>query len=171
MTKKNKLASVILTTMLSISVISTAVVSNQPVYAAAKTSQNKVMSITTYRVKTKSAKLRNKPSSSGKIIINLIKGEEVSVIGKKGSWSQVRYKGNNNRWVKTSDIQKKSTAKSKTRVLTANIVLKSKPNSQGKVLTTLRKGSKVYEVGKASGSWVKVEEGHYTGYVHKKYLK
>lgn len=170
MTKRKELSSVILATMLSLTIANTAVVNNQPVYASSKTSQSKVLSTTAYTVKAKVTRLRSKPSDSGVIIRTLMKGDEVSVIGKKGSWSQVRYKGNNNNWVKTKDIKKKPKAKYKKRVLTANVVLLATPKSNGKVITTLRKGSTVFELS-TSGAWVKVEDGHYSGYVNKRFLK
>lgn len=167
----NKLKSIMLTGVLSISMIGFGTTANQEAFAASNKSTKVVYSYDKYRVVAKSTKVRAKASSTGKTIATLKQGAEVNVISSNKTWSQVNYKGSKSRWIKTKDLEKIYVPQPRQRVIAANTVMKDSPNSKSKTLRSLKKNSVVFDIRKTSGNWTKVEDGHYEGWVLTKYLR
>ena len=63
-----------------------------------------------------------------------------------------------------------TAAAKKTMITTADLNLRKSPSTSGKIITTLKKGTKVTVTG-SSGSWRKVTVGTRTGWVAGKFLK
>ncbi|PQD96216.1 hypothetical protein CYL18_06360 [Pradoshia eiseniae] len=144
---------------------------------ASKTSTATVKTV--YKT-TANLNLRSKASTSGKVLITIPKGKEVTYISRSGSWYKVKY-GSKTGYVSSSYLKKggaaTTTTVSKTETTTktvytttSNLNLRSKASTSGKVLITIPKGKEVAYISK-SGSWFKVKYGSKTGYVSSKYIK
>ena len=71
----------------------------------------------------------------------------------------------------TSNSITRAVTKTQTGTTTANTNMRSSSSTKGKVLATLKKGTKVEIVKKESNGWYKVKYKTKTGYVNGKYLK
>jgi len=119
---------------------------------------------------TTSLNLRSSASTSAKVITTLKKGTKVSVTGTSGSWRKVAVSGKTG-WVHGSYLKAVTTTATKVvKTTTASLNLRASASTSAKIITTLKKGTKV-TVTATSGAWRKVTVSGKTGWVHGSYLK
>lgn len=173
MTKRKKLKTITLSAILATSV-SLSIGANNTAYAFSKSksvSNNRVISYTKYRVKVNKAKVKIKASSTSKTTATLSKGKEIDVVYSKNGWSEIRYNTNKKGWIQNKNIEKSYVSKGRQVVISANTQLKESNNSSSKSLIQLKKGAVVFYTGTKKNGWLKVEDGHYCGWVLDKYTK
>ena len=113
-----------------------------------------------------------------RVLLTIPKGQTLTPIQTKGSWTKVTYGGQTG-WVHNAYLQKETTNKPATPVpaptevttatTKANLNLRSAKSTKTTVLTTIPKG-KTVTVLKVEGSWSQVKYGSRTGYVASTYL-
>ncbi|WP_396129268.1 SH3 domain-containing protein [Exiguobacterium mexicanum] len=123
--------------------------------------------------------VRSATSTTSDIVGKLTEGETVQVYSTNDTWAQIEFEGEK-RYVSTTYLTLKSTvAKTATTASTtsafkadANVNLRSSTSTSATVLTTIPKGATVTYISShgATGSWMKVTYGKYTGYVVAKYF-
>lgn len=118
---------------------------------------------------TASLNLRQKASTSSKILATLKKGTKVTVTSTSGSWSKVTV-GSRTGYVSSKYLKAATTSSKVTKTTTTGLNLRASASTSAKIITVLKKGTKVTVVG-TSGSWRKVTVSSRTGWVHSKYLK
>jgi uncharacterized protein YgiM (DUF1202 family) len=116
---------------------------------------------------TASLNVRAKATISSKIIVTLKKGAKVTVTASSGSWRKVSVSGKTG-WVHGKYLTAVTTKKTMT--ATANVNLRSSASTSAKIITLVKKGSKV-TVTASSGKWRKATVGGKTGWIHGDYLK
>jgi uncharacterized protein YgiM (DUF1202 family) len=136
-----------------------------PAFQLTKVSAAKKMQTTT------SLNLRAKASTSSKIITTLKKGTKVTVVSSSGAWRKVTVSSKTG-WVHSKYLKAvpASTTKKVVKTTTTSLNLRASASTSGKILTVLKKGTKVTVVS-SKGVWRKVTAGKQTGWVHSKYLK
>lgn len=146
-------------------------------------------SVTKYKT-TYNLNMRTGASTKYKRITTIPKGKEVQYLGKKGSWTKVKY-GSKSGYVSSTYLKKytvkaptviskkttvtapktpTATSTSKTYQTTANLNMRKGASTKYSVIKTLPKGAKVTYISK-SGSWYKIKYGSKTGWVASSYLK
>ena len=124
---------------------------------------------TTTMQTTTSLNMRTSASTSAKIITTLKKGTKVSVTATKGAWRKVAVSGKTG-WVHSDYLKTVSTATKTVKTTTASLNLRASASTSAKIITTLKKGTKV-TVTASKGAWRKVTVSGRTGWVHGDYLK
>lgn len=132
-------------------------------------------------VNTSILNVRSATSTSSDIVGKLTQGETVQVYTTNNTWAQIEFEGEK-RYVSSTYLTLKSTiAKTATTASTtatsaykadANVNLRSSMSTSATVLTTIPKGATVTYISShgATGSWMKVTYGKYTGYVVARYF-
>jgi len=105
-------------------------------------------------------------STSAKALKKLAKGTKVTVVDGIGTWKAITV-GSSTGWVPASSLTKVAATTMQT---TTSLNLRSSASTSAKVITTLKKGTKV-SVTASSGAWRKVSVSGRTGWVHGSYLK
>ncbi len=118
---------------------------------------------------TTALNLRAKASTSSKVITVLKKGTKVTITSSSGAWRKVTVSGKTG-WVHSKYLKAVSTTAKKTAKTTTALNLRAKASTSSKVITVLKKGTKV-TITSSSGAWRKVTVSGKTGWVHSKYLK
>lgn len=114
--------------------------------------------------------IRAEASSKAKIIGTLPKDSVVVIEGEKGSFYQIVYKN------KKAYIAKQYIAKSKPKttwkgyVTASALNVRNKPNTNAKIVGTLKQGSSVEVLGESGGFYV-IKYKNQKSYVSKKYIK
>ncbi|MCI1882611.1 MAG: SH3 domain-containing protein [Sporolactobacillus sp.] len=128
---------------------------------------------------TDNLNVRNGASTAHKILTTLKKGSKVDVVGTSGSWLKIKYNGGtayvSDEYVKKSGSSSTGSSSSSLKVqytgtTTDNLNVRNGASTAHKILTTLKKGSKVEVVG-TSGSWLKIKYNGGTAYVSGEYVK
>ena len=141
---------------------------------------------------TSSLNVRTKPDKSGDVMGYLQKDDEVQVTAQcnETSWYRIQFKGSigyvsNKYLTDESPIKEPSTSKPQpnepnepnepevsetTMYATANVNVRSKPNTTGTVLGVLKTNESVIALGEAVDGWQKVIYNEKEGYVSSKYL-
>ena len=118
--------------------------------------------------------LRDKASTSGRILTTIPKGKTVTILSEKdeNGWYKVSYDGKTGYVSRSYLTTSNSTpAVSKTGTATENLNLRDQPGTSGKILTTIPKGKTVMILSeKDENGWYKVSYGGKTGYVSGSYL-
>ncbi len=134
--------------------------------ASSKLVAKKPAAVATTTMKTKTAVTsRVAASSSSTAVKKLAKGTQVTVVDGIGNWTAVKV-GSATAWVPTSALTKMTPAARQT---TTSLNVRSSASTSAKVITTLKKGTKV-SVTATSGAWRKVSVSGKTGWVHGSYL-
>lgn len=128
----------------------------------------------TTKYSTSTVALRAGASTSCAKIANIKSGKKVTVIGKNGNWYLVKLSDGTNgfmsaNYIKTSAVT--PSGKTYATVTASNLNMRSGAGTGYKIMTTLKKGTKVEIIAKYSSSWWVVKYGSYTGYMSAKYLK
>lgn len=123
--------------------------------------------------------VRSATSTTSDIVGKLTEGETVQVYTTNDNWAQIEFEGEK-RYVSSTYLTLKSTVtKTATTASTtsaykadANVNLRSSTSTSATVLTTIPKGATVTYISShgATGSWMKVTYGKYTGYVVARYF-
>lgn len=149
---------------------------------------------------TANLNMRNQASTKGKVLVTIPKGTKVTTDTKVGSWYKVSYKGKtgyvSGSYLKVANAPTKATPKKatpkkvapkkvtpkkpapvkeqkvakKTYQTTAGLNMRTLPSTQGKVLVTIPKNTKVDSNVRSNG-WYKVSYKGKTGWVSGSYLK
>ncbi len=118
--------------------------------------------------------LRDKASTSGRILTTIPKGKTVTILSEKdeNGWYKVSYDGKTGYVSRSYLTTSNSTpAVSKTGTATENLNLRDQPGTSGMILTTIPKGKTVTILSeKDENGWYKVSYGGKTGYVSGSYL-
>ncbi|WP_214828182.1 SH3 domain-containing protein [Exiguobacterium sp. s26] len=132
-------------------------------------------------VNTSILNVRSATSTTSDIVGKLTEGETVQVYTTNDNWAQIEFEGEK-RYVSSTYLTLKSTVtKTATTASTtatsaykadANVNLRSSTSTSANVLTTIPKGATVTYISShgATGSWMKVTYGKYTGYVVARYF-
>ena len=125
---------------------------------------------------TASVKMRSKSSTKGKVLATLKKGTKVEVIKKESNgWYKIKYKTKtgyvSGKYLKVTTTTSSTSTKTQTGTTTASTKMRSSSSTKGKVLETLKKGTKVEVIKKESNGWYKIKYKTKTGYISGKYLK
>ena len=194
MAKRNKkVQALLLAGFLSVSTITGGVLQTKYQYNSSASSSV----VQTKQVGTTTANLnmRSSASTKGKILTTLKKGTKVDVIQRQSNgWYKIKANGktgyvsgsylkvtsqavnntntSNNSSNTTNNNTNTSTSTAKqVGTTTANLNMRSSASTKGKILTTLKKGTKVDVVQKQSNGWYKIKVNGKTGYVSGSYLK
>lgn len=104
---------------------------------------------------------RKGPSMDYSVIKKLYKGYELTYLGQKGNWINVKC-GNDTGYVYKDYVTSLKT-------VTANVNFRTGPSTSYSRITTISKGSYVEVLG-TSGNWVKAKYNSKTGYIYKDYV-
>ena len=120
--------------------------------------------------------LRDKASTSGRILTTIPKGKTVTILSEKdeNGWYKVSYDGKTG-YVSgsylTTSTSSSTTITTKTGTTTENLNLRDQASTSGKILTTIPKGKTVTILSeKDENGWYKVSYDGKTGYVSGSYL-
>ncbi len=116
---------------------------------------------------TTSLNLRSAATTSSKVVLTLKKGASVTVYATSGSWRKV-VAGSKKGWVHGKYLT--AVTNKKTMTATANVNLRASASTSSKIITLVKKGSRV-TVTSTSGKWRKATVGGKTGWIHGDYLK
>ena len=120
--------------------------------------------------------VRSEPSKIGEVIGYLAPNEEVKVTGQcnETGWYRIEYKGKVGYASNSYLLDQKPVVEEEkpeiTMYATANVNVRSKPNTSGTVLGVLTTGTSVLAYGPAENGWIKVLYKEKVGYVSEKYL-
>ncbi|MCT4789259.1 SH3 domain-containing protein, partial [Exiguobacterium mexicanum] len=131
-------------------------------------------------VNTSILNVRSATSTTSDIVGKLTQGETVQVYTTNDTWAQIEFEGEK-RYVSATYLTLKSTMTTASTTSTtsasaykadANVNLRSSTSTSATVLTTIPKGATVTYISShgATGSWMKVTYGKYTGYVVARYF-
>ncbi len=132
----------------------------------------KAMDSTAYQMMKVTAErlnVRSGPGTNWNVIAVFTKGTVVELVGESGKWSKICwYDATQFRtgYVFSSYLKRTQNT---LYFATEPVNVRSKPNTSGKILGVLEGGEAVVYL-KKSGSWVMVQYGGATAYVHGKYL-
>lgn len=135
-------------------IASSKLVTKKPAAAATSTMQIKTTVTARVAAATSSAALKK-----------LAKGTKVTVLDAIGDWKAIKV-GTAIGWVPTSTLAKPTVTTMQT---TTSLNLRSSASTSAKIITTLKKGTKV-SVTSTSGSWRKVTVSGKSGWVYASYL-
>ncbi len=111
--------------------------------------------------------LRKTASANGAVITTLSRGAVVQVLQAGGTWTKVKYGGNEG--YMSSSYLKASTAKYGT-ITAGSVNVRSSGSTSSSVLGKLAKGD-VVEIAQSGGSWHKIKYKSSTAYVYAAYVK
>ncbi|OCA86966.1 SH3 domain-containing protein [Bacillus sp. FJAT-27986] len=128
----------------------------------------------TYYETTSNLNLRVSNSTKSTVLLTIPKGEKISYLAKSGSWFKVKF-NNRTGWVNNKYVKKAENITSSKAIVsgyqtTANLNLRSKASTNGKILKTIPKGKTLTYIS-TSGSWIKVKYQTTTGWVSSDYVK
>src|SRR5690606_32280339 len=125
-------------------------------------------SVTTRTLQTtKSAVVRVAVASTSKAVKTLPKGTKVTVLDSTSRWRAVKV-GATRGWVLATSLAAVPAAK--TMQTTTSLNVRSSASTKAKIVTTLKKGTKV-SVTASKGDWRKVSVSGKVGWAHSDYLK
>ncbi|MFJ5623304.1 D-alanyl-D-alanine carboxypeptidase family protein [Peribacillus loiseleuriae] len=129
-------------------------------------------------IATANLNIRTGPSTANKIIETVKKGTQLTVTGKAtNGWLKVSLKGQtayvSSQYVKVnvSDFSSDSSTETVIYTTTANLNIRTGPSTANKIITTVKEGTQLTVVGKATNGWLKVSLKGQTGYVSSQYVK
>ncbi|MFK3988254.1 SH3 domain-containing protein [Exiguobacterium mexicanum] len=128
-------------------------------------------------VNTSILNVRSATSTTSDIVGKLTQGETVQVYTTNDNWAQIEFEGEK-RYVSAtyltlkSTVEKTATATASAYTADANVNLRSSTSTSAVILTTIPKDATVTYISShgATGSWMKVTYGKYTGYVAARYF-
>lgn len=128
-------------------------------------------------VNTSILNVRSATSTTSDIVGKLTQGETVQVYTTNDNWAQIEFEGEK-RYVSAtyltlkSTVEKTATTTASAYTADANVNLRSSTSTSAVILTTIPKDATVTYISShgATGSWMKVTYGKYTGYVAARYF-
>lgn len=130
----------------------------------------------TGEVTASSLNMRSGPSTSYKNILTLKKGYKLTILEKKSGWYKVKY-SNKIGWSIDDYIKIVTTSNATTQqvlftgeVTASSLSVRASATTSSKIITTLKKGTKIAVVQK-SNSWYKINTSKGYGWVSSKYVK
>lgn len=113
--------------------------------------------------------LRATPDISAKILVQLEKGKQVSVVDSEGDWFKVSYNDTTG-WINNNYLTIREQITS-TGIVSASVVnVRSKPDISSDILAKLEKGTKV-DIYERSGDWYRISIGNERfGWINKDFL-
>ena len=129
-------------------------------------------------IATENLNLRDKASTSGKILTTIPKGKTLQVLSEKDAngWYKVSYGGKTGysigSYIKVNETTNTpSTTVTKSGTTTENLNLRDQASTSGKVLTTIPKGKTLQVLSeKDANGWYKVSYGGKIGYANSSYI-
>ncbi len=123
---------------------------------------------------TANLNMRASNSTNSSILVTIPKGKQVTYLSKKGSWFKIEY-NNRTGWIHNEYVKKVANSEVNKGIVssyqtTANLNLRSKASTNGKILKTIPKGKTLTYIS-TSGSWYKVKYQTTTGWVSSDYVK
>lgn len=134
---------------------------------------------------TTSLRVRADASTSSSVLGNLGPNARINIIGEKGSWYKINYKGKSGYihkdYVKIVQGDSKpetpsepsiseESGKGKVINVTTNLRMRSNPNTSSSIVGYLVAGD-TFDITGKSGSWYRIKHGVKTGYVHSDYVQ
>ncbi|MGJ9383767.1 SH3 domain-containing protein [Salipaludibacillus sp. CF4.18] len=129
-----------------------------------------------------SLNVREKASTSSKVVGSLKKGNKVTIVTKTGDWYRISYY-NVKGFVHSSYVNKLNSSEGSSsggetqastlgtgEITASNLNVRASASTSGKVISSLSRGTKVDLYAK-SGQWYKVKVGSSYGFVHGSYVK
>ncbi|MED4016401.1 SH3 domain-containing protein [Sutcliffiella cohnii] len=124
-----------------------------------------------------SLNVRSEPSSQGKVVGSVKKGQQITVLGQQGSWYKIQH-SNQQAWVSSEYVKTTSTPSSNSSSQKTNAVVtasslnvRSEGSLNGKVVGSLTRGANVTIVNEQN-SWAEIEySGGKKGWVAGWYLE
>lgn len=110
----------------------------------------------------KAGKLYASASRNSRVIQNVSKGTDVTVLGVKGSWTKVRI-GSRTGWTAGRDLSSIVSVSSVAKTFNKNSVIRSSGSTRAKVILNVKAGTKA-SVLEVKGSWSKVKVGTKVGW-------
>ncbi|MGE7624362.1 SH3 domain-containing protein [Viridibacillus sp. NPDC096237] len=139
----------------------------------AGTKQASAASTVTMKVNAETLNMRSGPSTNYKVVKVLKKGNKVTKISTKGTWTKVK-SSNTTGWVSSKYVNKVSTTvtSSNTKKAVANVSNLNIRNGAGTSYKSLGKLSKgtIGTVLAEKNGWVQIKTSKYTGWVSKSYV-
>ena len=117
----------------------------------------------------KAGKLYASASRRSKVIQNVSKGTDVTVLDVRGSWSKVRI-GSRTGWTAGRDLSSIMSVSSVAKEFKKTSVIRSSASTRAKVILNVRTGTKV-SVLEVRGSWSKVKVGSKIGWTASRDLR
>ena len=124
----------------------------------------------TMYVTASSLNVREKASSTSKVIASVKKNTKLIVTKTSGNWGYVKV-NNKNGWVSKTYLTSKAPVTSKTMYTTAKTTLKKKASTNSSTLKTINKGAAVVVYSTSSGNFSKAKYGGTTGWILKSKVK
>ncbi|WP_141306156.1 SH3 domain-containing protein, partial [Sporolactobacillus inulinus] len=127
---------------------------------------------------TANLNVRSGAGTSNKILTTLKKGSRVDVVSEAGGWLKIKYNGGTG-YVSAEFVEQpgsSNTGESNNEPVkyngttTANLNVRSGAGTSNKILTTLKKGSRI-EVVSEAGGWLKIKYNGGTGYVSAEFVE
>ncbi len=122
---------------------------------------------------TENLKVRAQPNTSAEVLGTLKKGTKVETYGLKDGWYEIKYNGKtgyiSEKYTSlTNPAESTQTPETKTVYTTANLKVRTQPNTSAEVLGSIEKGTKVETYGLKDG-WYEIKYNGKTGYISEKY--
>jgi cell wall-associated NlpC family hydrolase len=113
--------------------------------------------------------LRANPNTTSKVLMQLEKGKQVSVLGSEGEWFKVSVNDETG-WIRDDYLVIRDTVSSTGTVSGSVVNVRSKPDISSEVLAKLDKGTKV-DIYERSGEWYRISIGEERfGWVNAEFL-
>ncbi|WP_088070449.1 N-acetylmuramoyl-L-alanine amidase [Gottfriedia luciferensis] len=137
---------------------------------------SKAATTQTGEVTASTLNMRTGPSTAYGKVLTLKKGNKLPILEKKNGWYKTKF-NNKSGWASDDYIKIVNTATSTTpkvllsgEITAASLNVRTSPNTSGKVILALKKGTKVSVVEK-NGTWYKINTSKGYGWVSSTYVK
>lgn len=119
--------------------------------------------------------VREKATSSSKLLGTAKKGSTYKVLAKDGNWVKIQYTSDTegyvfHTYVKITNEEESIDGKTGTIKCNTHVNIRAKATKDSKLLGTAKNGEQFTVKGK-SGNWIKIDFNGKTGYVYKTYIK
>ncbi len=117
----------------------------------------------------KSANVRAEANAKAKVVGWAMKGEQVTVLGTNGKWSQVRLKNGKTGYIHSSLLGGAAAGQTATIIAPKSANIRAEASAKAKIIGWAMKGDR-FPLLEKSGKWVKVQlKNGKTGYIHAAY--